>query len=166
MLATGKVSVICYCEHILSIGAYPLTFLSEFGHTTDLPDSSRRRNFKMSDKCKQLLIISEFGKQIISFHKDLMSDYYVQCTRPCPIIHSKGNTHLTGKEMCRETHGEHNRENNSLGAMKYSLIEVAFETGSWRMSRISIEGHRSKGDSSGRSQNSKGRKLNGMFREW
>lgn len=104
---------------------------------------------------------------MISFHEDLMSDYYVQCTGPCPTMHSKGNTHLTGKEMCRETHGEYNRGKNSLGAMKHSLIEeVAFEAGSWRMSRISREGHRSKGHSSGRIQNNEGRKLNGLFREW
>lgn len=89
---------------------------------------------------------------MISFHKDLMNTYYVQCTGPSPTIHSKGDTHLTGKEICREIHGEHNRGKNSLGAMKYSLIEeVAFESGSWRMSRISIERYRSKGHSSGRS---------------
>lgn len=64
MLANGKVTVICYGEHILCIGAYPVTVLSEFGHTTDLLGSSRRRNFKVSDKCKQLLIINEFRKQI------------------------------------------------------------------------------------------------------
>lgn len=76
---------------------------------------------------------------MIPFHKDLMDAYYVQCTGPSPTIHSKRDTHLTGKEMCIEIHGEHNRGNNSLGAMKYSLLEVAFEAGSWRRNRISIE---------------------------
>lgn len=102
---------------------------------------------------------------MISFHKDLMNAYYVQCTESS-TKHSKEDIHLIGKEMCREIHGKHNRGKNSLGVMKYSLIEeVAFEVGSWRMSRISIERYRSKGHSSGRSQNSKGRKLNGVFRE-
>lgn len=75
-------------------------------------------------------------------------------------IQSKGDPHLTGRHPLMWQ--EHMRGNNSLGAMKYSLIEVAFEAGSWRMSRISTDRHRSKGYSSGRNQNSQGREVNEM----
>lgn len=37
------------------------------------------------------------------------------------------------------------RGKDSHGAIKYSFIEVAFEAGCWRISRISIDRHRGKG---------------------
>lgn len=48
MIANGKVAVIRYDEHILYIGAYPLTFQLEFGHSTDLVGSSRKSNLNVS----------------------------------------------------------------------------------------------------------------------